>query len=50
MLVFRFAVAKSKQSTRQGDFIELYGLLLAFILSKISRDQPGPAIQGLWQQ
>ena len=34
-------------STLQGDFIELYGVSLAFILTKISRKQPGPELQNI---
>ena len=34
-------------STLQGDYTELYGLSLAFILKKISRKQAGPPIQSL---
>ena len=34
-------------STLQGDFRELYGLSLAFILKNISRKQPGSEFQSL---
>ena len=37
----------SKASTLQGDFKKLYSMSLAFIFTKISRKQPGPAFQSL---
>ena len=37
----------SNASTLQGNFKELYSMSLAFILTKISRKQPGPAFQSL---